>query len=101
MTNGGPFTNRLLVNLEGRDVPSEVTVDQRDVAAWEGSEHYSEHTHTVRLRFLAWNAMKRAGATSATWKVFNTSDCVSVWPAEVPAGADEEQEGEQEPNPGQ
>lgn len=56
-------------------------VDQRDVAAFEGSDLYDDEggRPTVRTRWLAWSALRRAKAVTASWKDFNTELCVQAW----------------------
>ena len=50
-------------------------VDQRDFAAFEGSDLYDEAggRGTIRTRWLAWSALRRAKHVTATWKEFNTT----------------------------
>jgi hypothetical protein len=81
---------RFRVELElepGGSSTVSVVVDQRDFAAVEAAEITSETKHTW-MRYMAWNAMKRAGTYAGTWEAFNGRECVEV-ADEGPAGADD------------
>jgi len=78
---------------DGREL--EVTVDQRDYAAWEAAPENDDSrdwSHT-RTRFIAWNALKRAGEVKSGFKHFNTVECVQVM---LPQESDTEAESEEE-----
>jgi hypothetical protein len=55
----------------------EVVADQRDMAAWEGQDFHSDKAYTVRVRFLAYNALRRTKVFKSTWQRFN-DECVEV-----------------------
>lgn len=89
----------LLVELEGRPDPVNVTSDQRDLARWEASPHRDETAPHTRSRFVAWSALTRSGEYTGGWKQFNERDCIEVNSLYVP-DADAEQEDEQGLDPG-
>lgn len=75
-------------------------VDQRDHAAFEGSELYDsvQPGSVTKARWLAWNALRRSKLTSETWPKFNGETCVQAVITQAPDD-EAEQEGEQEPDP--
>jgi len=70
--------------------------DQRDLAALEATEHLGKVF--TSLRFMAWNAARRAGQYGGSWDDFNLRDCVEV--TDVDADGPEDSEGEQGSHPG-
>ncbi len=73
-------TYRLEVTMEGEDAPSMVVVDQRDFAAYEGSELFVDELdrfHT-RVRFWAWHAMYRTKLTKLKFKEWS-QQCIQVY----------------------
>jgi len=53
-----------------------VFADQRDLAAWEGSEvQGGEHT---MIRHWAWSSMRRNGQYTGTFQRFTEKDCVQA-----------------------
>ncbi len=88
-------TYRLEVMMEGEDSPSVVLADQRDFAAFEASELFSEEVDRFhsKVRHWAWTAMRRAEFTKlklADWE----KKCIQVRLTDVSDG-----EGEQSEDP--
>lgn len=79
----------------------EVLTDQRDYAAYEGSEEYQEDgsRQATKLRYLCWSAMRRSGKTKATWQKFNEGLCIQV--ALLGMTGQEDREGEESEDPSQ
>jgi hypothetical protein len=85
----------MTVVLEGEE-PRSVTVDQRDIAAWERqpfgcSFSVARDRALVNfLRFLAWNAMRRQGLIDKTmgWATFDDK-CIEATDLQTPEEAGE------------
>lgn len=89
---------------DGRELVAHV--DQRDHAAFEGTEMYAQNppiSSATKTRWLAWNALTRTRQISWPWGAFNLEQCagaiVTDWPGKDAEESDTEQEGEQEPDP--
>lgn len=73
----------------GDGTQHEVVVDQRDFAAAEAKELFSDtRMPATRTRFMAWNAARREGVYKGTWEKFNTADCQEADAAD-PEGDDD------------
>ena len=95
------FTQTIRVDMaDGRELTA--IIDQRDHAAYEGSEVYdeAESRNATKLRFLAWNALKRVKQTAHSWPEFNTEACISCVYMGSSADA-EDAEDEESENPPQ
>jgi hypothetical protein len=68
----------LLVFLEMREKPHEVSSDQRDLAAWEAHNDYKPAAVHLQARFVAWSALRRNGLYTDSWRTFNEVDCIEV-----------------------
>lgn len=82
----------------------EVKADQRDVAKFEihpdGCSFYAYQTRPLTfLRFLAWNAGRRAGQHALTWEEFG-EECVSVEDLDGDEAAPESDPGQPEASAG-
>lgn len=64
------------------DLEHEVHVDQRDLAAVEASDYINKTI--LRLRYMAFNAMKRSGQYAGTWDRFNETDAIFVGDQVIP-----------------
>lgn len=65
----------------------EVTADQRDYSAWEMQDFYADHRANLRVRFLAYNALKRTKQIKSSWLTFN-SEALEVTVKQSDAGED-------------
>ncbi len=63
--------------------------DQRDLAQFEASG--LPEKVFIRVRYIAWSALKRSKQYSGGWEQFNAEDCIEA--SDVPDG-DEEEEAE-------
>jgi hypothetical protein len=70
--------------------------DQRDMAVMEALE-LPDRALMLKLRALAWSALRRSGQYTGTWEQFNEKDCVE---AVDPSADEDEPEGEQGLDPG-
>ncbi len=95
---------QLYVVMDGSDAEVLVAVDQRDFAGWEAAPENRGELETedgirrvddshTRLRWLAWNAMRRQKKTAASWEDFHKLLCVQVSGASL---ADEESAGSED-----
>jgi hypothetical protein len=82
----------LLVWLEGRADPIEVSSDQRDLARWEAHDKYKQDVPHLAARFVAWSALKRNDRYVETWRKFNEVDCIEV-ESLLPADDQEDEQG--------
>jgi aryl carrier-like protein len=57
----------------------EPLVDQRDAVAFERSNLYTENGIHTRLRYMAWNAMRRTQEMKLSFDKFN-EQCIDAWP---------------------
>ncbi len=80
------FTTEIECRLDGQDAHVTAVVDQRDHAAFEGSDLFENSGMVTKIRWLAWHALKRNGQTTAGWPEFNSKLCVQ---ATVISGQDE------------
>jgi len=55
-----------------------VSYDQRDAAAFERSDYYTENGVFTRVRYMAWKALHRTGQYKRAFQNFET-DCVDAW----------------------
>jgi hypothetical protein len=60
--------------------------DQRDMARWEVQPFSREDRPVLRLRYLAWSALKRQGLYGTTFDTFNERDCMNVDAPDEPEG---------------
>lgn len=88
---------------DGRELVAHV--DQRDHAAFEGTEMYTQDppiSSATKTRWLAWNALRRSGQIQMDWSTFNLEQCagaiVTDWPTKGQP-EQEESEGEESEDP--
>lgn len=77
-------------------------VDQRDRAAFERSPLYAatpEPSPMARVRWLAWNALRRMKLLTCSWDQFDLEQCSGAVITAAPEPEQTEREGEQEPDP--
>jgi hypothetical protein len=68
-----------MVVLMEDDQTLNVYADQRDAAAFERSEFYTDNGAHTRIRFMAWNALRRTGQTKLSWPKFD-DQCIDAFP---------------------
>src|ERR1041384_2111217 len=86
------FTTEIQCLLDGQDAPFTAIVDQRDHAAYEASDLFEDGRMVMRIRWLAWHALKRSGLTTAAWPEFHDKLCVQAQVISEPAEPDAEDE---------
>lgn len=84
------FNTKIDCLMEDGEVLSAIA-DQRDYAAFEASDLYDADggRPVQKIRWLAWNALRRAKLTTAAWPKFNTELCVQ---AQVQLDEEEQEE---------
>lgn len=60
------------------DTTLEAMTDQRDAAAFERSDSFTENGIHTRIRYMGWNSLKRTGQTKLSWGEFDKK-CVDAW----------------------
>jgi hypothetical protein len=88
-------TTEFEVEIEGQPTVL-VVADQRDMARWDVQPFHSDDALFLRIRFLAWSAMRRQGTYTKPFDVFNEKECLYVGAPDD----DEESEDEEGLDPG-
>ncbi len=89
---------RLQVELDSGETYI-VVADQRDLAAVEARDDVADTSFT-RIRYMAWNAARRAKRYTGTWEKWNSTDCAEVDPADDEVEGTAAEDGEPGLDPG-